>query len=293
MAICRQADGFFYFTLAAMYISLNGKMVKADEPVFLSSNRGYRYGDGLFETIKIKNGKILLGEYHFERLFSGLQLLKFELPGLFTRDNLVKGIIHLYEKNNCASLARVRLSVFRGNGGLNDGDTIASYLAECWPLNESQNRINENGLVADIFPDARKSCDIFSNLKSANYLPYAMAARFAKENKLNDCFVLNSAGRIADSTIANIFCIKDGVITTPGLSEGCVNGVMRRHLLAALNDAGYDVKEQAVTAEDIEMADEVFLTNAISGIRWVKQFRKKTYSNQQTTEIYNRFVKTI
>lgn len=268
-------------------------MVKADEPVFLSSNRGYRYGDGLFETIKIVNKNIQLEDYHFERLFSGLQLLKFELPGLFTRDNFVKGIIHLCEKNNCLSLARVRLSVFRGNGGLNDGDTIACYLVECWPLNESQNRLNENGLVVDIFPDARKSCDTFSNLKSANYLPYAMAARFAKENKLNDCFVLNTAGHIADSTIANIFCIKDGVTTTPGLSEGCVNGVMRRHLLTVLKKAGYEVKEQAITPADIEMADEVFLTNAISDIRWVKQFRQKTYSNQQTTEIYNRFVKTI
>lgn len=268
-------------------------MVKADEPVFLSCNRGYRYGDGLFETIKITNGKMLLGDYHFERLFSGLQLLKFDLPGLFSRDSLVKDILHLCEKNNCSSLARVRLSVSRGNGGLNDGDTMASYLVECWSINESQNRLNENGLVVDIFPDARKSCDIFANLKSANYLPYAMAARFAKENKLNDCFVLNTVGHIADSTIANVFYIKDGVITTPGLSEGCVNGVMRRYLLSVLKEAGYEVKELAVTAADIERADEVFLTNAISGIRWVKQFRQKTYSNNQTTEIYNRFVKTI
>ncbi|MBL0304701.1 MAG: aminotransferase class IV [Chitinophagaceae bacterium] len=276
-----------------MFICLNGKILRAEDPVLLASNRGYRYGDALFETMKVASKNILLETYHFERLFAGLRLLQFEVPKLLTREKLCKEVLLLAEKNNCGNLARIRLSVFRGNGGVYDEERTPQYLIECWPLNESLNRLNENGLVIDVFPAARKSCDSFSHLKSANYLPYTMAAIYAKANKLNDCLVLNTDGNIADGTIANIFLIKEGVVITPGPDQGCVNGVMRRHLLEKMKDAGYSIQENPVSVSTLEEADEVFLTNAISGIRWVKQFREKVYSNNLTVEIYNRFIKTI
>ena len=276
-----------------MFICLNGKILRAEDPVLLASNRGYRYGDALFETMKVASKNILLEAYHFERLFAGLRLLQFEVPKLLTREKLCKEVLLLAEKNNCGNLARIRLSVFRGNGGVYDEERTPQYLIECWPLNESLNRLNENGLVIDVFPAARKSCDSFSHLKSANYLPYTMAAIYAKANKLNDCLVLNTDGNIADATIANVFLIKEGVIITPGPDQGCVNGVMRRHLLEKMKDAGYSIQENPVSVSTLEEADEVFLTNAISGIRWVKQFREKGYLNNLTVEIYNRFIKTI
>lgn len=254
------------------YINLNGKIQLEDKPALFVSNRGYRYGDGLFETIKVINERILLDQFHFERLFSGLSLLQFEIPKLFTREKLTEEILNLCKKNKCEQRARVRLSVFRGNGGLYDGDRTLQYIIECWPLDESVNKLNENGLVIDIFPNARKSCDIYSNLKSANFLPYTMAAMYAGKNKLNDCLVLNTSGNIADATIANLFIIKEGVITTPALCEGCVNGVMRTYLLEKMRQAEYRIQETSVSAEDVEKADEVFLTNAIKGISWVKQF---------------------
>ena len=276
-----------------MFICLNGKILRAEDPVLLASNRGYRYGDALFETMKVASKNILLETYHFERLFAGLRLLQFEVPKLLTREKLCKEVLLLAEKNHCGNLARIRLSVFRGNGGVYDEERTPQYLIECWPLNESLNRLNENGLVIDIFPAARKSCDSFSHLKSANYLPYTMAAIYAKANKLNDCLVLNTDGNIADATIANVFLIKEGVVITPGPDQGCVNGVMRRHLLEKMKDAGYSIQENPVSVSTLEEADEVFLTNAISGIRWVKQFRDNVYSNNLTVEIYNRFIKTI
>jgi branched-chain amino acid aminotransferase len=284
---------FLFYFGSMNSICFNGKIIAATEPVLMASNRGYRYGDGLFETIKILNGRILLGNYHFERLFTGLSLLQFQIPVLFTVEKIEKEILLLCRKNNCGDLGRVRLSVFRGNGGLYDEDKVLQYLIECWPLNESVNNLNENGLVIDIYPDAEKSCDKFSNLKSANFLPYSMAAMYAKEKKINDCLVLNAIGGIADSTIANLFIIKNSIIITPGLEEGCVNGVMRRHLNREMRNAGYEVQEASVLLNDILTADEIFLTNAINGIRWVKQFRDKSFTNIKTLEIYNRFVKTI
>ena len=219
--------------------------------------------------------------------------MRFEIPGLFTKEKLSQEVLHLCKKNNAEELARVRLSVFRGNGGLYDGDKVLQYVIESWPLNESVNKLNENGLVIDIYPDVEKSCDKFSNIKSANFLPYSMAAQYAKENKWNDCLVLNNSGGVADSTIANLFIIKEGVIVTPGLEEGCIDGVMRRHLLTQLQSAGIETTEATVTVSDIRNADEVFLTNAINGIRWVRLFRDKIYTNVRTLEIYNRFVRTI
>jgi branched-chain amino acid aminotransferase len=284
---------FLFYFHSMNSICFNGKIVSGTEPVLMASNRGYRYGDGLFETMKVVNGRILLSDYHFERLFSGLSLLKFEIPRLFTNEKLQQEILNLCRKNECENLARVRLSVFRGNGGLYDEDKALQYIIECWPLNESANRLNENGLIIGVYTNAEKSCDKFSNLKSANFLPYSMAALYAKENKLNDCLVVNTTGSIADSTIANIFIVKREVVTTPALDEGCVNGVMRRHLLMEMGNAGYSIQETAVAVSDIKEADEVFLTNAINGIRWVKQFRDKIYTNIKTVEIYNRFARTI
>jgi branched-chain amino acid aminotransferase len=284
---------FLFYFAGMKSLSFNGKIIPAHEPLLLATNRSYRYGDGLFETMKVVDGNIQLANYHFERLFSGLLLLKFEISKLFTADILQQEIIRLCKRNNCEGLSRVRLSVFRGNGGLYDEDKALQYIIECWPLNESANKLNENGLVTDIYPDASKSCDKFSNLKSANFLPYNMAAQFAKESKLNDCFVLNTFGRIADSTIANVFIIRDGTILTPPLSEGCIAGVMRRYLLQKFAEEKLKHTEIPLTIKDLENADEIFLTNAIKGIQWVRQFREKGYTNFKTVEIYNRFIKTI
>ncbi len=275
------------------YLNYNGRFFADDEAVLPADNRSYRYGDGLFETMKMVNGNIVLANLHFERLMGSLEILKISLPKLITSGMLKKEIIDLYQKNNLVNSARVRLSVSRGNGGLYDGDNEFQYLIECWPLENSAYKLNENGLIIDIFPDARKSCDKFSNLKSANFLAYAMAAIWAKENKLNEALVLNSYERICDATTANIFWVKDNKVFTPPLSEGCVAGVMRRYLLENLQGAGYSFQELESGIDNLEDADEVFLTNAIYGIKWVKQFQGKKYQSIIANEIFNRIAKQV
>jgi branched-chain amino acid aminotransferase len=276
---------FLFYFVAMAFINVNGKMVPADLPVLTADNRGYRYGDGLFETIKVKEGEVQLNQLHFERMFSGAALLQYELPAFITAASLEEEINALCRKNNCEKLARVRLSVYRGSGGLYDGDNKAGYIIECWPLEERLTRLNENGLVIDIFQDAAKGCDVFANLKSTSLMTYVMATQYAKKNKLNDALILNVHGRIADSTIANVFIMKNGIISTPALSEGCIAGVMRKHLLDQISRVGYKVSETTITFQDVLNADEVFLTNAIRGVRWVRQCRDKKYTNNITTEI--------
>ncbi len=274
-----------------LYLNFNGKMLKNEKPLIFHDNRSFRYGDGCFETMKLMNGKIILEPFHLERLFTSLQLLQFNKPNFFITDDFLMQIKEVAKKNQHKKLARVRVTVFRGNGGLYDTDNHQpNYIIETMDLNSSNNKLNENGLVMDIFKDARRAFDKFSPIKSNNYLPYVMAAMWAKENKLNDALILNAHDRIADATIANVFIIKDGMIQTPALTEACVGGVMRKYLLKRLKEENYSVQETSITVDDILNASEVFLTNAIYGIRWVKELGKSNYKKQLSEVLYKKIV---
>ena len=275
------------------FINYNGRMLDEQEPVIKASDRSYRYGDGVFETIKVWKSKILLAELHFERLMFSLQTLKINRPKLVTPERLKNEILELCGRNKCEDAARVRLSISRGAGGLYDSDDNFQYLIECSTLTGTSSKLNENGVIIDIFPHARKSIDIFSNLKSSNYLPYTMAALYAKEKNLNDCLLLNMHDRICDATIANVFWVKDKTVFTPPLSEGCVAGVMRRYLIEKLATVGQSLKEEELGIRNLENADEVFFTNAIYGIRWVKQFRENIYDNKISEKLYTEIVLPI
>ncbi len=203
-------------------------------------------------------------------------------------------MLGLCKKNGHSRLARVRLVVFRGSGGLYDAaDHFPNYIIESWPLPAGSGHMNSNGLFIDIFPDGRKSCDPYSNIKTNNFLLYALAALHAKGNGLNDCLVLNSHDRVADSTIANLFYSRAGKIYTPPLSEGCVAGVMRRHLLERLPGAGFSVEERETSPEDLEGAEEVWLTNAIRGLNWVQGFRLAKYGHALGRSVYDSLIKPL
>jgi branched-chain amino acid aminotransferase len=284
---------FLFYFQRMNFVCLSGKILPADKPVLMADNRGYRYGDGIFETMKLFRGQIILQSYHFERLFAGLALLRFNIPSSFTKKKLLKDISVLYTKNRCGAMARVRLSVSRGNGGLYDDNFKMQYLIECWPASGEFNGFNKNGLRIDIFPQASKNCDAYSNLKSANYLPYTMAAQYAKANQLDDCLLNNVNGRVADATIANIFLVKNNLIITPALTEGCVSGVMRRYLIEKLRESGVDIREGVVTKNDMDSFDEAFLTNAMYGLRWIHKFRNKKYTNTQTLKIFKEIIEPL
>jgi aminodeoxychorismate lyase len=276
------------------YLNHNGKIYSADKLLISPNNRSFRYGDGFFETMKMINGKIILADYHFERLFSSLELLQFDKPAYFTAAYLEGHIEELAKKNNHKKPARIRLMIFRGDGGLYDPENhFPNHLIQTWELNASNNLFNENGLEIDIFKDARKACDNYSHVKSNNYLSYAMAALWAKNNHLNDALLLNSFNRIADATIANIFIVKDGVVKTPALTEGCVSGVMRRHLLACMRKENIPVEETTIEAEAVLQASEVFLTNAVYGIRWVKSCGESNYTKQLSELLHKKFATSL
>ena len=279
--------------MAEYFFIYNNKFYPANTPVISSGNRCLRYGDGLFETMKMVGGVIINKDYHFERLFNGLSVLQFDIPKNFNPAFLEKKINELVKKNKHLVLARIRLMTFRGNGGIFDPEDLnPNFIIESWPLTNSI-ALNENGLTVDVFPGAKKSCDSLSNLKSNNYLPYVMAGLFAKKNRLNDCILLNSFDRVCDSAIANVFVVKKNKIYTPPLTEGCVAGVMRRWMLEKFNLKKYGIIERNLSVNDILNADEFFLTNSIYNMRWVSSFKERKYSNAISKEIYAHILQTI
>ncbi|HVZ95558.1 MAG TPA: aminotransferase class IV [Chitinophagaceae bacterium] len=275
------------------FFIFNDKIFPSGTPVISVANRSFRYGDGIFETMKIVDGAVINRRFHFERLFHGLAVLKFDIPSFFNVDFLEEKIHALLIKNQHQKSARVRLSVFRGDGGIFDvQDSLPNYVIESWEL-PSTDRLNEKGLAIDIFSDAAKSCDAFSNLKSNNYLPSVMAGLYAKEHTLNESIIMNCKGNVCESATGNIFIVNKNEIFTPPLSDGCVAGVMRRWLLEKFSLKNYLISERSLSVADLVAADELFLTNSVYHLRWVKTFREKNYVNMAAKEIYRHVVRSV
>lgn len=260
-------------------ICFNGAMLKKNEPVFTASNRGFKYGDGVFETMRLQKGRLHLAAYHFDRLFASLELL--QIPVAFSPVEITERAEELCKVNGCADQARVRLAVYRSESG------EGAYCIEAAELPEEKTLWNDQGWSIDVYPYARKGQDVFANLKTANYLPYVMADRYAAEKGLDEAIVLNSHGLLCDASKANLFLIMENSILTPALHQGCVNGVMRRYVIEEAKRKGYTLKQAEVSIEDLQSAEEVFLTNALQGIKWVARFREKDYPCEQTRRLYD------
>ncbi len=277
--------GFFMF---------DGKYFPNSTPVIGPDNRAFRYGDGIFETLRVGWGKIPLGKYHFDRCFRSMTVLGFDIPVLCTPESLEKNILELCRKNGHLESARVRITFFRGDGGLYDPESHRlHFIIQTWALPENYKEINQNGLALTAYLHGRKSCDQLSNLKSNSALIYVLAAKFAKDQKCNEALVLNTFNNMADATIANVFWIKDGDIFTNPLSEGIVAGVMRQYIIDSLKQQGITLIERAVNPEQIALADEIFLTNALYGIRWVGTYAEKYFKFEKTSQLYHNLVKPL
>ncbi len=276
---------------AGAYLNFNGKVFTSDKLLISPNNRSFRYGDGCFETLKMVKGKIVLEAYHFERLFKSVQAMQFNKASYFISDLFKEEIIELAKKNIHKKSARIRITISRGNGGLYDTENHnPNYLIQTWDLNSSTNKLNENGLVMEVYTKAKKICDDFSHIKSNNFLCYAMGALWAKENKFNEAVILNPYNNVADTTTSNLFMVKDGVIKTPAITEGCIGGVTRKYLLKCIKDEGMPFEETSISIDDLLQASEVFLTNTVYGIRWVKEIGKSNYTNQLSTVLHKRFM---
>lgn len=268
-----------------LYINYNGFLYKEDENIFNSKNRGFRYGDALFETIRVIDGQPCYLEDHFIRLKKGMSILKMRSANISFND-LKEQIIKLIQKNHLKKGGRVRLTVFRSGDGLyTPKNESKSYIIEAKPFKDNYYILNEKGLTIDVYNDLKRYRNVLSQIKTTNNIPQVLAGIYKKESGLDDCIILNDQGRIAEALSSNIFLYKNNNLYTPALDEGCMDGIMRKQVLRIAKDLNINVFEGMLNGSMLLQADEMFLTNAIRGIQWVSSYRQKRYFNKATKEI--------
>lgn len=261
------------------FLCLNGDFLPSDKPVINTRNRAFRYGDGVFESMRAVGTSVPFLNMHLERLRNGAHFLDIELPEFFTFEFITKQISHLLNANKQFTGAKIRLGVFRKNGGsFFPVSNKADYYIESSPLDSNNFQLNNKGLVIDIYPDLKKVINSFNSIKSIPSLLYIKAAIYAQNNKLDDSIILNENLRITESTSSNIFICSNNRLITPSLSEGCLPGIMRNIIINLAIREKIPVSDNAcITDKDLNEADEVFLTNAVQGIKWVVAFRNRRY----------------
>lgn len=265
-------------------INFNGNLVAQNDSKLTTENRGYKYGDALFETLKVVNGKIFFWEDHYFRLMASMRILRITIPMQFTMEFLEAEILKTVEANNLLkSVARVRLNVDRGEGGkylpLNTAEVGFNISAEAH--NNPFYTIDTNAnCVVDLYKDYFMAPGLLSGLKSNNKALPVIGSIYAKENDLDNCLVLNTNKSVIEALNGNLFLVKGDKIKTPPLEDGCLKGVMRKQILDVLaKDVNLFVEEASISPFELQKADELFITNVIKGIVPITQYRKKTYGS--------------
>lgn len=261
-------------------INLNGQLIPSEEAKVGLNNRAFNYADAVFETLKIRNGQPLFFESHYFRLMANMRICRMEIPNHFTPEQLLFEIFDLVKAQaiNCSN-SRVKILVFRDAEGLYvPAANEVGYCITIQPIAESDYPLNLSQYKVDIFKDYLVPSGLLSTVKTTNRMVNILAGIFAKENDLDNCLLLNTQKNVIEALNGNVFLVFDKIIKTPKLSEGCLNGIMRSHLIELAPKCGYKVEEVAVSPFEIQQADEMFFTNIIQGLRPVTNFRKKEFN---------------
>ena len=185
--------------------------------------------------------------------------------------------------------SRVRLSLYRSDGGFYlPTNRSLEYLIEVDKLIEKPLTLNNSGLVIDVFHDHYKPNQTISNLKGGNSLVSVLSSIFADENDLNEAIILNLESNICETSASNIFIVTDKHLITPPLSSGCVNGIVRKQIVENASLWGYSIEEKNIKTFELIKADEVFLTNSIKWIQWVSRYKKKSYKNDISADLFHK-----
>ncbi|MCJ8210102.1 aminotransferase class IV [Mucilaginibacter sp. RS28] len=262
-----------------LFINYNGQYLPADAPVLTTGNRAFKYGDGLFESMRLVKGQLKFPDLHAERLQNGMKGLKIEGYSQLDDWFLKEKSADLATRNKIRN-GRIRLTVYRDAEGLYaPTQNKMGYCMEIQPTENWHYEMNNKGLIMDIFTEVPKPLNYLSNFKTCNSLTYVMAGIYKEQNKLDDAFLLNQNGFLCEAISSNIFVWYQNHLYTPALSEGCVDGIMRKVVIDLALKQDIPVTEAQINPHILYEADEVFLTNAARGIQWVMGYGVKRYFN--------------
>ena len=267
-------------------INFNGTIISEDATI-LTKNRAFLYGDAVFETVKIINNKILFLEDHYFRLMSAMRVVRMEIPMNFTMEFLEEQILSIVENNQVIDSARARITVYRNDGGyyLPQNNTV-SYLIHAVGLENKAYTIENKRYEVDLYKDFYITKQLLSSVKTTNKIINITGSIYANENGLDNCLLLNDSKNVVEALQGNIFMLKGNKLITPPISEGCLNGVMRRQILGlAKKIENIEVVEGVISPFDLQKADELFITNVIKGIQPITQYRKKQFSTNMAEKL--------
>ncbi len=267
--------------MSVTYLNFNGSILPSDHPIFEAHNRGFRYGDGLFESMRFLKGKLKFSEMHIDRIQKGMKLLKLDNYSLIDTWFIREKTEELIRRNKVGADARIRLTIFRDSGGFYTPDSNKfAYLLELHKLDDSQYVLNKKGLIIDVYDEVPKPVNILSNSKTSNALIYVLAGIYKNHNALDEVLILNQNGFLCESVSSNVFVVYDRKLYTPALNEGCIAGVMRQVVMRLAKENNIELVEAQINPDILNEADEVFLTNAAKGIQWVMGYNHKRYFNE-------------
>lgn len=266
----------------------NGQIYPVDQIPISFNNRAFKYGDSIFETIRCNAHYPIHFYFHYKRMIKAMLSLQMDISS-FPREEELNGLIVklLYKKKQFAA-SRVRIQLYRSGEGLYtpQGHKV-DYLIESSELKCASYQLNEKGLLVDVYDGMKKDFNALSFFKNGNSLHYVLAAIHKQNVGLNDCLLLNHQDKIIEATSSNLFWIKDGIIYTPSVYSGCIDGVLRQVLIKLIkeNMVANIVETQGGDRHMLLSADEMFLTNAIQGIQWIVGYGEKRYFNQTTRKL--------
>ena len=262
-------------------VNTNGNILNEADASLPLNNRGFNYGDAVFETIKVSHSKILFWEDHYFRLMASMRILRMEIPMSFTLEFLENEILRLVEQNDQLKVSvRVKLIVFRDSEGLYTPNTNeVSFLISSKTLQNDFYELNDNEYRVDLYKDHYISPSLLSTIKSNNRLINVIGGIYANENGLQNCLLLNTDKYVVEALNSNIFLVKGQIVKTPPLTDGCIKGVMRKQIIEIIKlMTEYTIEEVSISPFELQKADELFLTNIISGIQPITNYRKKQFT---------------
>lgn len=272
-------------------INYNGNFKDSSSDDF--NNRGFLYGDSIFETIKIIDNKIIFWEEHYLRLMSSMRILRIDIPNNYTPEFFEKEITKTNLKLDSLFSGRVRLTIYRGGRGLYLPDNnFPVFVISSKKINQKLFKINRDIYKVDLFKDYQIQSNLISNLKTNNRVINVIGSIYAQENELDNCVLLNDNKFVTEFLNGNIFIVNGNIIKTPTLSTGCLNGVMRKKIIELIKKVPkYEIQEKDFSPYELVSSDEIWVTNSISGIIPVTEYRRKSFTNNIGTIIINYFNK--
>ena len=268
-------------------INYNGNF--KDQSLDHFNNRGFLFGDSVFETIKVVDNKIIYWEEHYLRLMSSMRILRIEIPGLYTPDFFEEEIQKTNLKIDSFFTGRVRLTIFRREGGL----YLPDYNDPIFVINSQKTdqklfNVNLYSYKVDLFKDYQIQSNLISNLKTNNRVVNVIGSIYAKENDLDNCILLNDQKVVSEFLNGNIFIVKNSHVITPPISSGCLNGIMRNKIIELINKlTNLEIEEKDFSPYELISSDEIWVSNSISGIIPITEYRRKKFSNKVAITIIN------